>query len=182
MLPKMLSIAAVLEVALAAGFFEPFHAPNRSLFVPMTGLRHCDDVCFESDDRMLTYGADLGHGKRGLVVTTSKDACAHCAHVGDACWDANTSACAPFASQYLMSADPNTGIGNYFKFGAYVATSAGTPNGIGRHACDGVTRAMQVQSVDAHRALGQRDLGQRHVLLFYARDHATVQRHVPAAQ
>ena len=124
---KMLSIAAALQVALGAGFFEPFHAPNHSLFVPMTGLRHCDDVCFESDDRMLSYGADLGHGKRGLVVTTSKDACAHCAHAGDACWDANTSACAPFASQYLMSADPNTGIGNYFKFGAYVASSVGHP-------------------------------------------------------
>jgi len=113
-------VVAVLTLSCSAqSWRDGFAAPNSSLFVPMVGLRHCDDVCFEADDRMLQYGADLGGGRKGLIVTTSADVCASCAKAGDRCYDAASAKCAPFSSQYLMSADPKTGVGRHYRFGRY---------------------------------------------------------------
>lgn len=119
MMPHAAAAALVVSAAPPRWRAE-FAAPDSSLFTHMQGLRHCDDVCFEADDAMLQYAADLGGGRRGLKVTTTDAVCANCS-AADAgpCYYRVNATCAPFVSQYLMSADPVTGKGNYYQYGDY---------------------------------------------------------------
>jgi hypothetical protein len=122
----MLLVPVLVASSASVAWRDEFTTANSSLFVPMKGLRHCDDVCFEADDKMLQYGADLGNGRKGMIVTTSADVCVGCSKPGDRCYDSGAGKCASFTSQYLMSADPLTGVGRHYKVGGKYEVSMRT--------------------------------------------------------